>query len=101
MNKNFIVLLVTFIVSFTTYGQKQNEKTITISGKVIEKGTNLPLEYATIVFENISNKQLSGGITDAKGNFKFEILEKYCLRNISYLSHASPNRRPSTASRCL
>ena len=89
MNKNFIVLLVTFIVSFTTYGQKQNEKTITISGKVIEKGTNLPLEYATIVFENISNKQLSGGITDAKGNFKFEIPSGNYNAKVEFISFKS------------
>ena len=53
--------------------QRPESKKITVSGKVIEKGTNLPLEYATIVFENSKTKQLSGGITDENGIFKFEV----------------------------
>ena len=38
--------------------QKQFPK---ITGKIIEKGSNLPLEYATIVFQDVNNpEKLSG-----------------------------------------
>ena len=69
MKNKIIIAVLTLLVSLTTFAQRPEGKKVTISGKVIEKGTNLPLEYATIVFENASTKQLSGGITD-----KIEIL---------------------------
>ncbi|HBD26080.1 outer membrane beta-barrel family protein [Flavobacterium sp.] len=74
MKKKIIIAVLTLLVSLTTFAQRPDSKKVTISGKVIEKGTNLPLEYATIVFENTITKQLSGGITDENGNFKFEVV---------------------------
>ena len=74
MKNKIIIAVLTLLVSLTTFAQRPDSKKITISGKVIEKGTNLPLEYATIVFENAITKQLSGGITDENGNFKFEVV---------------------------
>ena len=73
MNKKILIVALTLLLSLTAFAQRPEGKKITISGKVIEKGTNLPLEYATIVFENSTTKQLSGGITDENGNFKFEV----------------------------
>ena len=74
MKNKIIIAVLTLLVSLTTFAQRPDSKKVTISGKVIEKGTNLPLEYATIVFENAITKQLSGGITDENGNFKFEVV---------------------------
>ena len=71
-NKNFALLLF-FFVSSIVFAQRPESKKITISGKVIEKESNQPLEYATIIFENVKTKELSGGITDEKGIFKFDI----------------------------
>lgn len=73
MNKKILIVALTLLLSLTAFAQHPEGKKITISGKVLEKGTNLPLEYATIVFENSTTKQLSGGITDENGNFKFEV----------------------------
>jgi outer membrane receptor for ferrienterochelin and colicins len=74
MKNKIILIAISLFFTLTSVAQRPEAKKITISGKVIEKGTNLPLEYATIVFENITNKQLSGGITDENGNFKFEVV---------------------------
>ena len=73
MNKKILIVALTLLLSLTAFAQRPEGKKVTISGKVIEKGTNLPLEYATIVFENGTTKQLSGGITDENGIFKFEV----------------------------
>jgi hypothetical protein len=73
MNKKILIVALALFVSLTAFTQRPEGKKVTVSGKVIEKGTNLPLEYATIVFENAITKQLSGGITDENGNFKFEV----------------------------
>ena len=73
MTKKIIITTLSLFLSLTTFAQRSDAKKITISGRVIEKGTNFPLEYATIVFENATTKQLSGGITNENGNFKFEV----------------------------
>jgi len=73
MKKNILLFTLTLLIVLTSFAQRPDAKKVTVSGKVLEKGTNLPLEYATIVFENSKTKQLSGGITDEKGNFKFDI----------------------------
>lgn len=81
MNKKILITVFTLLSCLLTFSQRPDVKKITISGKVIEKGTNQPLEYATIVFENNITKQLSGGITDENGNFKFEVnTGKYNVR---------------------
>lgn len=81
MNKKILITVFTLLSCLLTFSQRPDVKKITISGKVIEKGTNQPLEYATIVFENNITKQLSGGITDENGNFKFEVTSgKYNVR---------------------
>lgn len=81
MNKKILITVFTLLSCLFTFSQRPDVKKITISGKVIEKGTNQPLEYATIVFENNITKQLSGGITDENGNFKFEVTTgKYNVR---------------------
>lgn len=73
MNKKNLLLVLSLFISTIVLAQRPESKKITISGKVIEKGSNQPLEYATVIFENAKSKQLSGGITDENGNFKFEI----------------------------
>lgn len=74
MMKKFLFVTLSLLFGVATYAQRPEGKKITISGKVLEKGTNLPLEYATIVFEDVTTKQLSGGITDENGVFKFDIV---------------------------
>ncbi|WP_291138242.1 outer membrane beta-barrel family protein [Flavobacterium sp. UBA7663] len=95
MNKKIIIATLSLFLSLTTFAQRPDAKKVTISGKVIEKGTNLPLEYATIVFENAITKQLSGGITDENGNFKFEVTSgNYNVRAefISFKNIAIPQK---------
>jgi len=46
---------------------------LTLQGKIIEKDTKQPLEYATIVLQQVKTKKLSGGITNALGKFSFEV----------------------------
>ena len=86
MNQKKIFLALTVFISFLSLAQNPNEKKIVITGKVMEKGANQPLEYATIVFENTKNQQLSGGITDEKGNFKFVITPGTYNARAEYIS---------------
>lgn len=72
--RKITVLFLLLSVSFLFAQQKPDGKKITISGKIIEKTSSLPLEYATITFSNPNTNQvISGGITDTKGEFKIAI----------------------------
>ena len=54
-------------------GGKPESKKVFLTGKIVEKNTNQPLEYTTItLFNTKANKITGGGISDAKGEFKIE-----------------------------
>lgn len=74
-------LLVMSVLTFNAQ-EKQQVKKINLSGKVIEKSTSLPLEYATITLIGFnSNQVVSGGVTDAKGEFNIEVRQgKYTIK---------------------
>ena len=64
------------------------EKDITIKGKIIDKETNLPLEYATIsFFSKRENKVVDGCITDANGEFNININKGFYNIVIEYISY--------------
>ncbi len=70
MNKILFSFLFTFL-SFTTI---QAQKDVTITGKVIDKATGQPLEYATVAFfSKAENRIVTGGITDMTGNFSIPV----------------------------
>jgi outer membrane receptor protein involved in Fe transport len=71
--KNIKLLLTIgfLLTSFLNYSQEKPEiKKIKITGKIVDKTTKQPLEYATITLVSQRNpKNTTGGITDAKGDF--------------------------------
>lgn len=67
-------LLLLLLCSISIFSQRPDVKKIKITGKIFEKGTTLPLEYATVVFQDAKNpEKLNGGVTDLNGNFSFEV----------------------------
>ena len=66
-------LLFFFFLSFSGFAQNGEAPEFVVSGKVTdEAGT--PLEYATISFQSTRNPdKLTGGITDAQGNFSIDV----------------------------
>lgn len=67
-------LIVIFSLFVTLVQAQQDQKKITITGKILEKNTSLPLEYATIEFRKPNTAQASfGGVTNNKGEFSIEI----------------------------
>ena len=67
---HFGILLL--IGMFYTYGQgSEDSPKFTITGKVIDKENNQPLEYATITLKSNNRPNfIQGGITDSEGNFQ-------------------------------
>lgn len=72
--KKAFALFLLLSISTLFAQQRQESKKITITGKIVEKSTSLPLEYATITFKKPNTTQaVSGGITNDKGEFSIEI----------------------------
>ena len=58
-----------------------------VTGKIIEKQTQQPLEYATIAFfSKTENKIIGGGITDPQGSFSISISEGIYDISFEYFS---------------
>ena len=97
MNKLFLAIF-TFLVFFTNINAqpKENEsstavndieKDVTITGKVLDEETNEPLEYATIAFfSKKKNKIVTGGITDANGDFSIPVPKGTYDITVEYIS---------------
>tara|TARA_R110002049_G_scaffold31092_5_gene105809 strand:+ start:518 stop:3040 length:2523 start_codon:yes stop_codon:yes gene_type:complete len=82
MKLNFYTtFLLIFSLSFV-YAQKD----IKIEGTVVEQGSNIPLEYATVVIKT-NNSILTGGITDSKGKFKVEVPSGDYIISVEYISY--------------
>lgn len=64
-----------------------NAAKVRVTGKVVEKGTNLPLEYATIVFVDKDDKIIEGGITDPKGNYNIEVPKGVYTIQFEFISY--------------
>ncbi|MFV8442166.1 TonB-dependent receptor domain-containing protein [Flavobacterium sp. LB2P44] len=72
---NPVLILVLFFTTLFSFAQEGPiVPKIKITGKVIEKISKQPLEYATITFLTPNNpKPVAGGITNPKGEFDIEI----------------------------
>jgi len=80
--RNFIFIKLMFL-SLLSYSQNN----YTVSGKVVDKDAGIPLEYATITFNDVTG-QLSpqGGVTDFDGNFSIEVKEGKYNIIVEYIS---------------
>lgn len=76
------IILIAVLLSFSAIYSQEIGKTITVSGKVIEKKTAAELEFATVTFINsLDGKSTAGSITDNKGNFSLKITPgKYTVK---------------------
>src|SRR5690554_3896833 len=77
------------------YAQQSEKKQVTIKGKILEDGTNYPLEYATVSFTDASGKIVTGGITDTEGLYNIKVpAGVYTVKYefISYKTKTLPNR---------
>jgi len=77
-----------FFNSFLNYSQEKPQVAkIKVSGKVIDKISNQPLEYSTVSLINTkTNKVTAGGITDAKGEFNFDATPGTYNVNVEFIS---------------
>lgn len=92
--KNTILVILLCCVYFS-YAQRPIREKVTVSGKVFDKETNQPLEYATIVLTPVNGKNVTGGLTDSKGNFTIEAnkgIYNISVEFISFKTFNIPNK---------
>ena len=71
MHKIIISTILSLFLTSLALGQEQ----VTVSGKILEKDTNIPLEWATVVISNPTDgKIVSGGSANEKGDFNFKVV---------------------------
>ena len=82
------LLLLCFFTGYVNFAQERPQiAKIRISGKVVEKTSQQPLEYATITLVNPRfPKGTTGGITNAKGEFDIEIFPGMYDIKIEFIS---------------
>ena len=88
---SFLLLLSTVAI----FAQQTEKKQITVKGKILEEGTNFPLEYATVSFTDTDGKIVTGGITDTEGHYNIKVpVGIYTVKYefISYKTKTLPNR---------
>ncbi|GAA4882514.1 outer membrane beta-barrel family protein [Flaviramulus aquimarinus] len=87
MGKSSLLLILFSLSILFGFAQRPEQKEVTISGLVIDQETKQPLEYATIAFfSKRKNKIITGGITDAKGNFSMPVQTGIYDITIEYIS---------------
>jgi outer membrane receptor for ferrienterochelin and colicins len=85
--KNILnALLLLLFVTTTAFAQGNKIK---ITGKVTEQGSNLPLEFATVSAFAPSGNVAGGGLTDAQGNYEFEVSPGTYSIRIDFISFKS------------
>ncbi|WP_419211167.1 TonB-dependent receptor domain-containing protein [Maribacter sp. X9] len=96
MKKLFPLLLILAlqpIFSQRPEGGVRGQGPIEITGKVLEQGTDVPLEYATLVLQSVSDpNKISGGITDIDGNFSVEAEPGSYNVSIEYIGYKTIKR---------
>lgn len=87
----FLFSLTFLLITLSSFSQENPErKKIKITGKIIDKATNKPLEYATISVINLKNpKMIFGAITDDKGGFVFDANAGMYTVKIEFISFKS------------
>ena len=79
-------LLVIFFISLFFNLSAQNSNTF-LSGTVIDKESNTPLEYATIsIFKNDENNIENVGVSDIDGKFKIKTPKDSFNIRVEYIS---------------
>lgn len=90
MTKKNILLICLFLSANQFFAQaKSSADEIKITGKVIEAGSNMALEYATIVLKNTKTNAISGGITDMEGKFSISAPKATYEISVKFISFNS------------
>lgn len=81
-----LLLLALLFIPLISYPQGSSENTVKVTGRVIEQESKLPLEFATVIFQNADQTTAGGGMTDADGNYTVDIAQGTYTIKIEFIS---------------
>ena len=83
---NYVYCTVFALATSTAFSQEGSQ--ITVTGTVVEKSTNTPLEYASITLESTTNPDnITGDVTDATGKFNIPVSPDTYQIRVEYLGY--------------
>ncbi|PVX44396.1 outer membrane receptor protein involved in Fe transport [Flavobacterium sp. 103] len=91
-NFKFTVVLLFLFLGLTNFAQQgpPTVSKIKVTGKIVDKKSNQPLEFATVTLKNQKNpKALSGGITNNKGEFQADVVPGIYDITVEFISFKS------------
>ncbi|HEU4788447.1 MAG TPA: outer membrane beta-barrel family protein [Flavobacterium sp.] len=90
LNLTLVLLFLLFGLSnFAQQGPPTFSK-IKVTGKIVDKKSNQPLEFATVTLKNQKNpKAISGGITNNKGEYEADVIPGIYDITIEFISFKS------------
>ena len=65
----------------------------TVKGFVLESGSDLALEFATISFIDIEDRVVTGGITDANGGYEIKVPGGVYAVRYEFISYTTVERK--------
>jgi outer membrane receptor for ferrienterochelin and colicins len=71
--EKFKITVLFILLSALSFAQGGPGNTVKVSGKVIEQDTKQPLEFATVTIQTLENTVVTGGLTDAGGNYSIDV----------------------------
>lgn len=76
------------LLSLNSFSQQQRNKAqqFLVSGKIIDTETKQALEYATVIFTPLKGKNITGGITDRKGEFNIQVPKGTYTISVEFIS---------------
>ncbi len=88
----FGLLGLLLLLTDTTAAQRRSAEEVRVRGSVFEKGSNVPLEFATIIFQAPGSEQVFGGIADEKGRFEVELPRGSYQMRVEFFSFKTVTR---------
>lgn len=85
--RRYTLLILLVFSQYIVAQMQEPEKTLRVSGQVLEKDSNLPLEYATIAIIDSNNKIVTGGITDTKGKYDLAVAPGVYTFRFEFISY--------------
>ncbi|PHS53023.1 MAG: hypothetical protein COB01_05585 [Lutibacter sp.] len=98
MRRFFLALFI--CTPLLIFSQKNNNPHYTISGKIIDASTQLPIEDATVIFKTINSEEIDfGGITNQKGKFSIDVKKGIYNVYVEFLSYQTKRLEISSVTR--
>jgi len=88
----FLLLCSTISLYAQRNSQTEEQPIITVSGKILEAESNIPLEFATVTFLNSEGAIVEGGITDGKGSYAIEVPAGTYTIRYEFISYKTESR---------